>query len=68
MSDRLVDRFQRGDRVEIAREEEEWMAGQIARLEHPGVWVKTIDGRFWFVTNNRRIRPAPEDVAPDDET
>lgn len=59
MTQRLVDRFQRGDRVEIAWEEETWMKGQVAGLEHPGVWVQTADGRFWFVTNTRRIRPTP---------
>lgn len=63
MAQRLVDRFQRGERVEITLDEETWLAGWVVQFDHPGLWVKTVDGRFWFVTNTRRIRPAPPEQA-----
>ncbi|MER2599353.1 MAG: hypothetical protein ABTQ73_07535 [Caldilineales bacterium] len=36
---------------------EEWLPGEIAGFQHPGVWVRTLSGGLWFVTNTRRIRP-----------
>lgn len=36
-----------------------WFPGIIVHHQHPAVWVQTLDGRRWFVTNGRRIRPVP---------
>jgi hypothetical protein len=40
---------------------DDWQPAVVVRREPPGVWVRTADGRAWFVTNTYRIRPA---VAP----
>jgi metallophosphoesterase superfamily enzyme len=37
-----------------------WLAGVVVGHQHPAVWVQTADGRQWFVTNGRRIRPSPQ--------
>lgn len=37
---------------------ERWTAGTIVSFDFPGLWVRTAEGRLWFVTNGRRIRPA----------
>lgn len=59
MTRRLVERYAPGDRVLIRFEgSAEWLPGQVVRLDHPGVWVATADGRPWFVTNGSRIRKA----------
>lgn len=62
MPRRLVDRFGPGDVVEVlfATEdaEGEWRLARVLALQHPGVWVRTVeDGKLWFVTNGQRIRP-----------
>ena len=57
MAQRLVDRYPLHGRVEILLADERWHAGRVVAHEHPGVWVKTDNGRAWFVTNTRRIRP-----------
>lgn len=60
MPPRLRDLYQPGDRVEICFDRaglEEWLPGEIAGFQHPGVWVRTLSGGLWFVTNTRRIRP-----------
>lgn len=49
--------------MEITLDEETWLPGWVVQFDHPGLWVKTVDGRFWFVTNTRRIRPAPPEQA-----
>ena len=38
-----------------------WQPARLARHDPPGVWVQTMDGRFWFVTNTRRIRPLDDE-------
>jgi hypothetical protein len=65
MVQRLTEQSRVGDAVEIylsSDDEPEWQPGIVEMLQHPGVWVGTSDGRTWFVTNGRRIRPA---VLPD---
>ena len=60
MAKRLNELYRPGDLVEIwlnAR----WLAGHVTRLQHPGIWVSTVDGGHWFVTNGRRIRHAKPD-------
>jgi len=73
MPQRLSDQFQINDRVEIylgapalasapalagLPDEAGWQAGTVVGRQHPGLWVAAL-GTFWFVTNNRHIRPAP---------
>lgn len=63
---RLTELFRVGDKVEIYLEQRseqpnvvsEWRAGTVVALDHPGVWVETVSGTRWFVTNRRRIRHA----------
>lgn len=57
---RLIDRFQPGDAVEITFAGDvraRWFAGQVVDLDTPGIWVQLVDGRRFYVTNTRRIRP-----------
>lgn len=57
MVERLVDLYRPGDRVAITFDGEMWHPGVVVKGAHPGVWVELGDGRHWFVTNGRRIRP-----------
>ena len=60
MAQRLVDTYQPGDPVEIyfaQTDDTGWQRGEVIAAQHPGLWVRTADGRLWFVTNTRRIRP-----------
>ena len=61
MARRLVESYQVGERVELLFSDgavEQWRTGRVVGLQHPAVWVQTDDdGRLWFVTNGRRIRP-----------
>jgi hypothetical protein len=59
MAKRLVEQYPVATAVEIVLQEV-WVTGEVVRHEHPGVWVRTGDGRFWFVTNGRRIRMKDE--------
>jgi hypothetical protein len=77
MTQRLTERFAVGDWVEITfgdgrgdnrsdgrsggRSDGRWQPARLARHDPPGVWVQTMDGRFWFVTNTRRIRPLDDE-------
>jgi hypothetical protein len=57
----IYDQYAPGDRVEIVfsnRGEDEWQPAIVLRREPPGIWVRTEDGREWFMTNTFRIRPA----------
>lgn len=57
---RLTERFPVGTAVEIYFEAvDEWLVGVVIAHQPPAVWVQTADGRQWFVTNGRRIRPSP---------
>ncbi len=63
MVKRLVEQYRPGDAVEIMFEREgeaAWQRGQVVAHQPPGVWVRTADGRMWFVTNTRRIRSAAD--------
>ena len=55
---RLAERFPVGALVEIEINGYGWQAGRVVQHDHPGLWVKMIDGRIWFVTNGRKIRAA----------
>jgi hypothetical protein len=57
---RLIDLYPVESRVEIMLGEANWAAGIVIRHQHPGVWVQVQNGRSWFVTNRRRIRPLTE--------
>lgn len=58
MAKRLHERFVLGEEVEIYFPQVGlWLPGKVVRFDAPGVWVETFDGRPWFVTNGRRIRP-----------
>lgn len=58
MSRRLTELYPVGCAVQVFfPQTESWFAGVIAAHAHPAVWVQTTDGRRWFVTNTRRIRP-----------
>jgi hypothetical protein len=61
MAERLVDIYHAGDKVEITFDGLEWWAGRVLGPDHPGVWVRSIDGRLWFVTNRRRIKKISQD-------
>jgi hypothetical protein len=61
MTARLNEVYRTGDRVEIEFEVgglAQWLPGRVVGLQHPGLWARLADGRMWFVTNTRRIRPA----------
>lgn len=56
---RLTEQYKPGDEVDVyleIGEEGHWRPGRVVQLAHPAVWVRTEDGRLWFVTNGRRIR------------
>lgn len=57
MARRLTELYQSGMMVEIRfGDDEQWWLGQVVGHQPPGVWVQTINGRYWFVTNGRRIQ------------
>ena len=65
MAKRLTDRFDIGEGVEIWFERiDHWIPGVIDRHQYPAVWVRTIDGREWFVTNGSRIRHIEQSATP----
>lgn len=65
MARRMTDRFKIGDSVEIWFERIDcWIAGVVDRHQHPAVWVRTADGREWFVTNGSRIRLVEQAATP----
>ncbi len=35
---------------------DDWRPGVVVAHQHPGIWVETVDGRRWFVTNRQRIK------------
>ena len=45
-----------GTAVQIWLDETVWLSGVVVAHQPPAVWVRTEDGRAWFVTNRRRIR------------
>jgi hypothetical protein len=60
MTQRLVESYAVGALVEIAFEDRcgnaTWVPGVVVRHDFPAVWVRTPDGREWFVTSGKRIR------------
>jgi hypothetical protein len=56
MAERLTEMYPLETAVEIWLNEQVWLSGVVVSHQHPAVWVKTEDGRSWFVTNRRRIR------------
>lgn len=56
MVKRLTELYPPGTEVAIFLGGQAWFAGVVVRHDPPGVWVRTHNGRFWFVTNRRRIR------------
>ena len=64
MSRRLIDLYPLGSPVQVYFPQIElWLNGVVVDHAHPAVWVKTFDGRRWFVTNSRKIRPLPTNVS-----
>jgi len=60
MPKRIYDQYAPGDRVEIVfsnQDKDAWQPAEVMRREPPGIWVRTADGREWFMTNTYRIRP-----------
>ena len=56
MVKRLVDQYAVNDVVEIKMGDEVWVTAVVIKHQHPGIWVQTIHGRQWFVTNTTHIR------------
>jgi len=66
MPARLSDTYRSGDVVEILFDAgEQWLAGQVVGLQHPGLWVQLPGGSMWFVTNTRKIRPVCDSAGPE---
>jgi hypothetical protein len=60
VAQRLVGTYRLDETVEVLfqdEEDDEWRAGRVVALQHPGLWVLTENRRLWFVTNGKRIRP-----------
>ncbi len=62
MAKRLIDLYPLREAVEILMGEAMWIPGIVVKHEHPAVWVQSIDGRFWFVTNGQRIRKVNDET------
>ncbi|MCA9900679.1 MAG: hypothetical protein H6654_13560 [Ardenticatenaceae bacterium] len=56
MAERLTELYAVGTAVQIWLGEQVWVDGTVVAHQSPAVWVRTVDGRSWFVTNRRRIR------------
>ncbi len=64
MPKRIYDQYAPGDQVEIAfrnQHKDTWQPAEVLRPEPPGIWVRTADGREWFMTNTYRIRHQRKD-------
>lgn len=53
---RLRDLYQAGDVVEITFDGKLWLAAVVLTHDPPGMWVQTVSGNAWFVTNIRHVR------------
>jgi hypothetical protein len=61
---RLTELYRPGDPVEVYfAATEQWLPATVLGHQPPGVWVRVEDGRVWFVTNGKRIRPRQDDSA-----
>ena len=68
MPQRIYDQYTPSSRVEILLfhlDQNAWQPAVVLRAEPPGLWVRTADGREWFVTNTYRIRPAADESSID---
>lgn len=65
MAERLTELYPVGTAVQIWLGEQVWLDGAVVAHQAPAVWVRTRNGRSWFVTNRRRIRPM-SDLPGDD--
>lgn len=63
MLQRLVEQYAVGAPVEVSFDDRcghaTWVPGVVVRHDFPAVWVRTFDGREWFVTSGKRIRARP---------
>ena len=57
MVKRLEEQYQVNDVVEINLRDDVWVTAVVIQQQHPGIWVRTVAGHDWFVTNTGRIRP-----------
>ena len=57
MVKRLEEQYQADDVVEIKRRDGVWITAVVIKHQHPGIWVQTVRGEHWFVTNTGHIRP-----------
>jgi len=62
VAERLTEMYPVGTAVQIWPSEQEWLSGVVMDHQPPAVWVRTEDGRAWFVTNRRRIRANRKDA------
>lgn len=63
MAKRLSEQYAPGDVVEILFEQagwSEWLRGAVVGFQHPGLWVRLLNGSMWFVTNTKRIQPGAQ--------
>lgn len=65
MAERITELYPVGTAVEIWLGERIWLPGVVVAQQPPAVWVRLLDGRAWFVTNRRRIRPFGGEVETD---
>ncbi|MCA9962205.1 MAG: hypothetical protein KC413_04130 [Anaerolineales bacterium] len=57
MAARLVEQYPVGTAVCVTLDNgRSWQPGIVAAHQFPAVWVRTGDGRVWFVTNGQRIK------------
>ena len=57
MAKRIVEQYQINEVVEINMRDGVWITAVVIRHQHPGIWIQTVHGGQWFVTNTTRIRP-----------
>lgn len=62
MVKRLSESYATGDAVQITFDEVNWRVARVIAHDPPGMWVQTEDGRRWFVTNTRRVRPISDEA------
>jgi len=62
VAQRLTEMYAVGTAVQIWLGEQIWLSGVVVAHQSPAVWVRTPDGRAWFVTNRRRIRANRKDA------
>jgi len=69
MAKRLHELYQLGVPVEISFDGDHWFPAVVEMYNPPGLWVRSQNGRLWYVTNTRRIRlPDQSDAANSQNT